>query len=382
MTSTLATIVDAGQQFYLDTEETLASCLAGVDLQQRDYQRRIIDKAIRMFQGRYEDRVGITQPAAGSVMVESPTGSGKTIMGLAIARYMQREHGYSIGWVAMRRNLLSQAMMENRCRGFDVEMEFISMFEQSPPKVDMLVVDEAQHDAAMNMANLHCIIRPEVVLGLTATPFRSDRVKLCFDQVISDAGIHQLIQDGYLSPYHHYTIDQYTPASVANTYLQDPQRWGKSLMFFHRQEQCRECCQRLQAEGVHVEVVTANTDRDQQLRDFTRCREGVLINMNILTEGFDCPTLKTVFCRPSDRSSAIQMGGRVFRKHPVEPIKQIVQCRDTPHPLTKTALADQQFSWVDGGWQALSLDKEVTAISNLMRRKTILPRLVAALNAM
>ena len=157
--------------------------------------------------------VGSPSRIAHSVLVESPTGSGKTIMGLEVARQMQRRYGFSIGWVAMRRNLLSQAEEENRRRGFGVDLKFISMFDKNPPQVDMLVVDEAQHDAAMSMANLHCTIHPKKILGLTATPFRTDRIKLCFDKVIKDAGIHQLIQDGYLSRYHHYTIPAYTPES-------------------------------------------------------------------------------------------------------------------------------------------------------------------------
>ena len=47
---------------------------------------------------------------------ESPTGSGKTIMGLAIARWMQQNLGYRVGWTAMRRNLLAQAVAENQPR--------------------------------------------------------------------------------------------------------------------------------------------------------------------------------------------------------------------------------------------------------------------------
>ena len=56
------------------------------------------------------------------------------------------------------------------------------MFDRDPPTgLDLLVVDEAQHDAAQSMAVLHQRIRPRFILGLSATPFRADRVKLCFD---------------------------------------------------------------------------------------------------------------------------------------------------------------------------------------------------------
>jgi len=362
---------------------SLQDPLAGLDVEPRPYQQRIVRKACEMFSGEYVDRAGQREDAARSVLIESPTGSGKTVMGLAIARYMQAVRGYRVGWVAMRRNLLQQAARENELRGFDIDMLTISMFEKRPPQVDMLIVDEAQHDAAMSMANLHCAIRPRVVLGLTATPFRSDRVRLCFDKVIKDCGIHQLIQDGYLSRYHHYTLPEYSPASVARFYLAEPHRWGKSLIFFHRQQQCDECLSLLREGGVRADVVTGKTNRQRQLDEFLAGRTDVLINMNILTEGFDCPELRTVFCRPSGRSCTIQMAGRVFRKHPAVPVKQIVQCKQTRHPMVKTATAEQQFVWAADRWRTLNVNRRIDEITEMSRQliaqsKVELPKIVAA----
>lgn len=359
-----------------------AELFRGTQVEIRAYQMRIVQKALEMFAGCYRNRFGQTERAAQSVMVESPTGSGKTVIGLELARQLQRRYGYTVGWVAMRRNLLVQAAQENEHRGFGVEMHRISMFDRNPPPVDMLVVDEAQHDAAMSMANLHCAVRPKKILGLTATPFRTDRIKLCFDKVIKDAGIHQLIQDGYLSRYHHYTIPEYTPQGVAECFAREPARWGRSLIFFHRLEQCRECLAHLQAHGVRADIVTAQTDRQQQIADFTAGKIDVLLNMLILTEGFDCPSLKTVFCRPSGRACTIQMGGRVFRQHPALPFKQIVQCRRTRHPFIKTAMADEQYVWTDGMWRTLTLNRHIAAVSDRVRKvvaqqNPVLPKLVA-----
>ncbi len=366
-----------------EAEPHASDLLTGTSVESRPYQLRILSKALRMFRGTFRDRAGNLEPTAHSVMIESPTGSGKTVMGLALARQMQREFGFSVGWVAMRRNLLAQAEEENRRWGFDVDLVTISMFDKAPPPVDFLIVDEAQHDAAMSMANLHCNIRPRKVLGLTATPFRTDRIKLCFDKVIRDAGIHQLIQDGYLSRYHHFTIPDYSPATVAQFLIQDPNRWGKSLVFFHRQDQCDACWQILAAAGVPAEVVTGKTDRERQLADFAEDRIRVLINMLVLTEGFDCPSLKTVFCRPSGRGCTIQMGGRVFRKHPDLARKQIVQCKNTRHPFIRTAMAEEQYVWADGQWRALTVNRQITAISDrtrqiIARAQVSLPKLVVA----
>src|SRR5262249_56362050 len=126
-----------------------------------------------------------------------------------------------------------------------------------------------------------------------------DRDNTCLDRVIKAAGIARLIQDGYLSPYHHYTIPEYTPTQVADFYVRDRRRWGKSLLSFHTLEQCAVADRLLRDAGVRSEVVTGESDRETQLADFRAGRVEVLLNCLMLSEGFDCPELKTVFCRPS-----------------------------------------------------------------------------------
>lgn len=348
-------------------DDQIEQTLAIPSIEPRDYQRRIVSKAIKMFQGEHVNRRGTVDAIANSVMIESPTGSGKTVMGLLIAKYLQDQHGLSVGWVAMRRNLLSQTAAENASRGFGVDLKLISMFDKSPPEIDVLVVDEAQHDAATSMANLHCKLVPKKILGLTATPFRTDRIKLCFDHVIKDAGIHRLIQDGYLSPFRHFTIPEYTPESVARFICAEPDRWGKTLVFFHKSPDCYRCLQLLQTAGVRAEVVTALTDRNRQLDDFEAGRIDVLINMNILTEGFDCPELQTVFCRPSVKGCTIQMAGRVLRRSETTSHKHIVQCAATKHPFLKTALPAEQYVWMEDAWRSLKINEELVNISNRAR---------------
>jgi len=333
----------------------------------RPYQRRIIEKVVGLFRGTARDAKGVTEPQVSSVLVESPTGSGKTIMGLAIARWMQQNLGYRVGWTAMRRNLLAQAAAENQ-RGFGVDVQPISMFEKHPPQVDLLIIDEAQHDGALSMANLHSCIKPKNILGLSATPFRSDRFKLCFERSIRDAGTHALIQEGYLSPYHHYTIPRYAPAEVAESYARDWQRWGRSLIFFHTMQDCRLCQRELSRRGIDAELVTAKSDRERQIADFSAGRVNVMISMMILAEGFDCPSLKTVFCRPSGRLCTVQMAGRALRMHPSLPFKQVVQCAQTRYPFPRGATPAEQYLWNDAdGWRSLKLNRQIEAMSRRMQ---------------
>jgi superfamily II DNA or RNA helicase len=328
--------------------------LTRMDVQPRPYQQRIVAKAVDLF----------CDKGLRSILIDSPTGSGKTIMGLLIARALQDRLGLRTGWVAMRRYLLAQARAENEGRRIGVDAAYLSMFDRDPPTgLDLLVVDEAQHDAASSMARLHQVIRPRFILGLSATPFRADRVKLCFDSVIKDAGIHALIQDGYLSPYHHYTIPRHTPSEVVQFYVRDRQRWGKSLLYFHTLEQCFQADRLLRAHDVRSDVVTGASDRDAQLEAFKSGALEVLTNCMMLSEGFDCPELKTVFCRPSCKGVTVQMGGRVLRKHPTLPYKQIVQCGQTRWPFLKTAAAALQYTWADGQWRSLQANPFISQVN-------------------
>lgn len=325
----------------------VAELIQGTAVEPRPYQERIVSQVLDLFLDR----------KLRSVLIESPTGSGKTVMGLLAAWGMQRALGLKVGWVAMRRNLLTQTAEEVAERNLGVKAQFISMFEKDPPaNLDLLVIDEAQHDAANSMAHLHNVIRPKFILGLSATPFRADKMKLCFDKAIRDAGIRQLIADGYLSRFDHYTVPHWSPEAVADLYLADRPRWGKSIFYFHTLDQCRELQGRVGAAGVKVEVVTGSSDREAQLAGFESGSVDVLANCMVLAEGFDCPALRTVFCRPSAKSVTIQMCGRVLRKHPDLPVKQVVQCRQTPWPFPRTAEPRVQYTWANGGWQSLSVN--------------------------
>jgi superfamily II DNA or RNA helicase len=337
----------------------LDDLIAQTAVQPRPYQQRIVGKAVGLF----------TDAELRSVLIESPTGSGKTVMGLLVARALQERLGVRVGWVAMRRYLLDQARAENEDKRIGVRAAFISMFDKAPPTdLDLLVVDEAQHDGASSMSHLHQLIRPRFILGLSATPYRSDKVKLCFDSVIRDAGIQSLIQDGYLSPYHHFTIPAYSPRSVVEHYLRDRQRWGRSIIYFHTLDQCFAANALLKKAGVRCDVVTASSNRDGQLEAFRAGRLDVLSNCMVLSEGFDCPELQTVFCRPSCKGVTIQMCGRVLRKHQAVPVKQIVQCGRTRWPFIRTAAAAAQYAWQEGEWRSLTLNPRINEVAGRAMR--------------
>ena len=349
-------------------------------IEPRDYQRRIVRQITDMFAGKHSSKDGAITPSIRSIMVESPTGSGKTVIGMMAAKIIQEKSTVPLGicWVAMRRNLLAQASRENIEKGFNLrDVHFTSMFDKLARETVklktsghqiLLVLDEAHHDSTDSSANIFNVVKPTYVLGLSATPYRTDKMALCFEKVIKDAGIHQLISAGYLSRYDHYTIDSWEPKIVVERFAAEPERWGKSVMFFKNLEECFLTRTLLDAHGFKSEVVTGESDAEQQIDDFQRGNVKILINCMKLTEGFDCGDIKTVWIRASSKGTSIQMAGRVFRIHKSTPIKQVVQCVNTSHPITKTANARMQYRWHAGqGWISLTVNPLIQLMAHNAR---------------
>jgi len=332
----------------------------------RDYQQRILDRARENW-----------NRGATSQLVESPPGSGKTVMGFSICKELvesisdltkgkYKPEDVGIGWVAMRRNLLSQAEIENNQLIGCPNVHYVSQFDKDPAEnlkdypLRVLVFDEAHHEATGSAHNVLNTVDPEYVIGLSATPQRADNMKLCFQANLKDAGFYTLIEKGYLSEFDHWMIEEWTPKEVASAYLEDPDRWGKSIMFFRTIEECEECEAILKKKGVRCDIVTGKTDRFSQLDAFESGEVDVLINMFVLTEGFDCPELETVWVRDSRRLPVIQMAGRVLRMHPDGKTANIVQSVKTKFPFTREAnIANNQYVKQHGQWKTIGVSDAV-----------------------
>jgi len=194
-------------------------------------------------------------------------------------------------------------------------------------------------------------------------------MKLCFQKVIKDCGIHQLISDGYLAPYKHYTIPKWTPVDVGKFYCADTERWGKSIFFFLSLDECDQLSRFLMRRGVRHEVVRGGQQQttDRQLAAFENDEIDVLINCMVLTEGFDCPSLKTAWIRDSSRGPTMQMAGRAFRQHPSIKYKQVVQSKMTDWPFARTALPVEQYLWLGDDWRSLLVNPRLNDINRNAR---------------
>ena len=315
------------------------------------YQHKIVERTVQAVADRHQN-----------ILIESATGSGKTLMALMAIQALHEKYGWTAGWTAMRKHLIHQAAEENKNTLNLPYVQFFSTFNDHPPEgIDILVEDEGHHSASATSVELYKTLKPKLHLGLTATPFRTDRMKLCFSTVIKDAGIRALIDQGFLAPYHQYVYHgEWDPATVAMVYLSDRERWGKSVGFFLTEDECQRCADLIREGGVRCEVVTGSSNQEEQIEAFNHGDVQVLLNMVVLTEGFDSPILKTVFIRPGSKGPTIQMGGRVFRKHADKPTAQIVQSNRSKWPFVRIASSERKFICDAGGaWEERANNERV-----------------------
>lgn len=297
---------------------------------------------------------GFAGRGCASVMLESPVGSGKTYMALETIHALQELMGrkLKVDWVAPRRHLLRQVMEANRELHQD-NIRPVSFFEKTPPEADFIVLDEAHHEATQSCVLLYEKMKCERVLGLSATPLRTDRMKLSFQETVTTCSIDRLIREGYLSPFHSYLLPYYGPQIVGECYMNAPEKWGKSLAFFPTVMECCQFQKVLADFGVACEVVTAESDKDRQLEDFIAGKVKVIANVSMLTEGFDQPDVQTIFARDASRLPTIQMCGRGLRRADGKTHCNVVQSAKTSYLFERVTPAQKRFRLMNGQWMAL-----------------------------
>ena len=312
--------------------------------EERPYQREAIAACL----------AGFVERKNPSVMLESPVGSGKTYMALETIHALQEILGrkLKVDWVAPRRHLLQQVMEANMDLHRDM-IRPVSLFEKLPPEADLVVLDEAHHEATQSCVLLYEKMKPEYVLGLSATPLRTDRMKLSFLETVTTCSIDRLIREGYLSPFHSYLLPHYGPQIVAECLLYSQRDWGKTLAFFPTVMECCQFQKILAEKGVPCEVVTADSDKDRQLEEFVAGKVKVIANVSMLTEGFDQPDVQTIFARDASRLPTIQMCGRGLRLADGKDHCNIVQSAKTSYLFEKVTPAKRRFRLMNGQWMAL-----------------------------
>lgn len=219
------------------------------------------------------------------------------------------------------------------------------------PKFDMVVIDESHHAVAATYRKVIDAVRKDnpdaEVVGFTATPNRGDGKGLrdVFTNYAHQIELSTLIREGFLVPPKAYVIDVGTQEDLqgvrkkASDFDMDQvaeimnkrvinqavvSKWQelaserKTVVFcstiLHAEDLCREFVEC----GVNAKVVTGDTPKDERkqiLHDLEFGDVQVVVNVAVLTEGFDAqPVSCVILTRPcSYKATMVQMIGRGLR---------------------------------------------------------------------
>lgn len=335
------------------------------DFEMREYQSRLVESSVRYFT---EDDLYTKRPSH-SVMLLSPCGSGKTVTAMRVVDEMAQRGYLNVAFIAHRTRLLHQAEDYIRWMGLrekhpSLKFSPISIYETDIAHVanaDLVIFDEAHHSACDSGVHLVGRINPKKILGLTATNWRSDRIKLVFERNVEDYGIKSLIEMGYLCQFDHYSIDKWNSNRVTDIYLSDVPRFGKSIMYFHGEHESENAVRLLKLAGIRAEALYCHTPEWEREEIYSRFEKGettVLCNLMLLTEGVDFPDLQSVFVKPSIKGLTIQMAGRVLRTHPGKTHANVIQMNG--HGYSFPRIANSRNSYVLKGdqWVQTKYSKE------------------------
>jgi superfamily II DNA or RNA helicase len=222
----------------------------------------------------------------------------------------------------------------------------------SMPPFDLVVIDEAHHAASDSYRRVIARAmeknRKAEILGVTATPERSDRrgLRKTFSNVADVVTIGEMVQAGHLVPPKAMVVDigtqgklknvkktandfdQAEVEAIQNTNYNNGQivsKWGElagdrpTVAFCSTIQHAEDVRDAFRESGIEAEAVHGNMGmkkRREILAAFDRGEIPVLCNPMILTEGWDCPVCSCVMLlrTSSHKSTAIQMVGRGLRK--------------------------------------------------------------------
>ena len=281
-----------------------------------------------------------------------PTGCGKTVVFADIAR--ERTGKGRVLVLAHREELLTQAAAKIKdfcgldCSVEKAEQTAIGRDEpitvgsvqtlQSDKRLSRfpadyfrtLIIDEAHHALAPSYQNVLRHFNKAKVLGVTATPDRTDMQNMgeYFESLAYEYSLRDAVNQGYLSPIRVQTLPLNIDMSKVKVSMGDFQSnaIGEALEPYLEDiadEMAKVCMNRhtvvflplvsisqqfrdiLNRKGFRAaEVNGESKNRDEILREFSEGKYNVLCNSMLLTEGWDCPIVDCiVVLRPTKSRS-------------------------------------------------------------------------------
>ena len=302
-----------------------------------------------------------------SVMAQMPTGTGKTYLLTAVIDSFVSNNPMEKVWiVAHRRELVSQ--IDETVRKFHsysasntssllssvkaVSIQWLSKhYDEIEEEPGMIVIDEAHHALAKTYKEMWERFPKAKFLGLTATPCRLNGKGFTdlFDVLVQSWDVPEFICKGRLATYDFVSIksDGVTQRlidslqkrgadgdyqnkemdmllnkkpSIERLYrsLEEFGKDRKGIVYAINISHAQKITKLYQENGVKaiaIDSKTPATERQQDIEAFKKGDIQVLVNVDIFSEGFDCPDVEFVqLARPTlSLAKYLQMVGRGLR---------------------------------------------------------------------
>lgn len=301
-----------------------------------------------------------------SVMAQMPTGSGKTYLLTAVIDSFVRANPKAKVWiVAHRRELVSQidetvrkfhsyssatSSLLSSVKAMSIQwlMRHYDEIEEEP---GLIVIDEAHHALAKTYKEMWERFPKAKFLGLTATPCRLNGKGFTdlFDVLVQSWGVPEFISKGRLATYDFVSIksDGVTQRlidslqkrgadgdyqnkemdmllnkkpSIERLYrsLEEYGKDRKGIVYAINISHAQKITKLYQEHGVKAIAIDSKTPAAERQQDIEAFKKGdiqVLVNVDIFSEGFDCPDVEFVqLARPTlSLAKYLQMVGRGLR---------------------------------------------------------------------
>lgn len=221
----------------------------------------------------------------------------------------------------------------------------LSQFD--PQAFDYILVDEAHKTGAKSYRSVINYFQPQFMLGMTATPERTDDFNIyeLFDYNIAyEIRLQDAIKENMLSQFHYIGITDYefngepvindqTPLKhlVSEERMQYVEQqldyYGHDgdqiygLIFCSRKDEAREIAKIMSAKGHPSTALTGDNSiqqREKVINEFEHGKLDYIVTVDIFNEGIDIPKVNQVIMLRNTESSIIfiQQLGRGLRKYP------------------------------------------------------------------
>ena len=296
-----------------------------------------------------------------NVMVQMPTGTGKTHLLTAIVREFLHRSDTQVWIVAHRRELVEQIEETVAKYGIKKEDERVNVmsiqwlsrnWKDIDRELGLIVIDEAHHALAETYRELWERYPEARKLGMTATPCRLNRKGFTelFDALITSWTISEFIGKGWLSVFDYVSIRANSVeqrlidtlrkrgadgdyqvkemnevlnrrSSIGRLY-ESIERYApgkKGIVYAISIAHARQIATYYSARGVIAVAIDSKTpalERKRLVEDFRQGKIKVLVNVDIFSEGFDCPDVEFIqLARPTlSLAKYLQQVGRGLRK--------------------------------------------------------------------